>query len=98
MPKGPQKKARDDTRTLRLLPVLSEFSPSSSSPRPFKRDRTCSLLFSLRDSSSEAEEARARPRVEERGEVEEGRVGSRKALDKEKSEMSGKTRMIAPAM
>jgi len=56
------------------------------------------LLFSLRDSSSEAEEARARPRVEERGEVEEGRVGSRKALDKEKSEMSGKTRMIAPAM
>ena len=80
--------------TLRLLPVLSVgFSPSSNSPRPLRRERTCSLLFSLRDSSSEAEEARARPRVEERGEVEEGREGSRKALDKETSERRGKTRM-----
>jgi hypothetical protein len=82
-----------------LLPVLSEeFSPSSSSPRPFRRDLTCSLLFSLRDSSSEAEEARARPRVEEKGEVEEGRVGSRKALDKDKSERNGKTRIVVQAM
>ena len=53
------------------------------------------MLFSLRDSSSEAEEARARPRVEERGEVEEGREGRRKALDKETSERRGKTRMAA---
>jgi len=81
--------------TLRLLPPVLSAESSSNSPRPLRRERTCSLLFSLRDSSSEAEEARARPRVEERGEVEEGSEGRRKALDKETSERRGKTRMAA---